>query len=322
MFGAGLVGVELAAEIAEVWPDKKVVLRTRGKEVLPGFPAKAQKKALAWFSKHGTQIIFDNAISPARYTPNKDELVFDCTGVKPVTMDAMFHRNNDATPTATVANGKTRSRTKAAASTPTGPSSAGRPLAWSSQVDARTQLLRITPEMHLVGHENIFAIGDVMVEDALRTLSPQARAAKVAYQAELQAWVVSENLKRQSESRPEWRFPIDVAAVDSSPTLIACSLGAYDGAVIFNDIVITGYFAAFSKDVLEATKVRRGSRVEQAMQEATRCVCLHPHPLTSLLRSGLSLLALFALCSPPPSSSAGSSAAGSSASSSGSSSTR
>src|SRR4051812_25894602 len=49
IFGAGLVGVELAAEVAESFPNKHVTLRSRSAVLLPGFPAKAQTYVLQWF---------------------------------------------------------------------------------------------------------------------------------------------------------------------------------------------------------------------------------------------------------------------------------
>jgi NADH dehydrogenase FAD-containing subunit len=240
IFGAGLVGVELAAEIAETFPEKKLTLRSREPQLLPGFPEKAQKYALDWFRSRNVTIILENSIPPSKYVAAAGELVYNCTGLKPVKLEGPFLKED------------------AVASKSSNGFIHGTPLNFTSFVDPRTHTIRVTPEFHLIGRESIFALGDVMIEDAKKDAPLSTRAPKVAYQAELQAWVVSENLKRQSEQRREWSFPEDVigGGVTTLPTMVDCSLGKKDGILILNDVVITGRLPAIQKDILEVTKVR------------------------------------------------------------------
>ncbi|DBB03007.1 TPA: hypothetical protein ACH3X1_013455, partial [Trebouxia sp. C0004] len=47
VIGGGAVGVELAAEIAETYPDKRVTLVQANKELVPGYSARLSRKILS-----------------------------------------------------------------------------------------------------------------------------------------------------------------------------------------------------------------------------------------------------------------------------------
>jgi len=270
VFGAGLVGVELASEIKERWPEKPLCLRSREDVVLPGFDERAQRYVQAWFERQpNTRVIVNNTIAPHRHQPDTGEIVFNCTGLKPIALDMLVKEDDPVNQkpaalngiTAKEANGHTNERIRTGSEAPPPlsaqhiPAQYGRLLRWSDVVDARTHLLRTSPTLHLIHHDNIFVVGDIMIEeDALN--DPMARAPKVAFQAELQAWCVSENIKRLYECRDEWRFPGDlVGGGHPAPTLIACSLGSYDGLIFFNSLVVTGLIAAFGKWFIERSKM-------------------------------------------------------------------
>lgn len=236
IFGAGLVGVELASEIIEKFPSKSVTLRSRESCLLPGFTPQAQKYVFNWFRQHNVEIVLNNTIPPFKYVPtSKNELVFNCTGVQSLKLSksSLFSMNDES---------KSKS------------------LSYSKHVDPRTELVRVTSTFQFRDQPNIYALGDIMIEDENLHLNDSTHsmyhAPKVAYQSELQAWVVCENICRQSEGRSLWRFPDDLSLLSDCPTLVACSLGKNDGLLIFDESVIfSGKLAAINKDFIERSKV-------------------------------------------------------------------
>ncbi len=94
--GGGTVGVEVAAEIAEQFPVKKVTLITAGAELLPRMAPAARAAAAAWLAAHGVELVFGqrvaswggagSAAGPAVATVTTADgaeragLVFRCTG--------------------------------------------------------------------------------------------------------------------------------------------------------------------------------------------------------------------------------------------------
>ena len=260
IFGAGLVGVELAAEIAHYWPKKKVILRSREPYLLPGYPSKAQSYALKWFRDRNVEVVLENSIPPSKYICKDGEIAFNCTGLKPVPLDGIFHKpssESSSSPSSSSSSSSPKSKTRSQIKSHSNSSSSNNvsSLSWDDYVEPHSQAIRISKELHLIGHNDIFAIGDIMIEDHLRNAPVSDRTPKVAYQAELQAWVVAENLKRQCEGRPEWKFPEDVALNDSCPSLVDCSLGPSNGLIIFNQIVLTGPLTVMNKEFLEISKM-------------------------------------------------------------------
>ena len=98
---------------------------------------------------------------------------------------------------------------------------------------------------------HVYAIGDCCV-------GPVA-AGKLAYTAELQAVVAAANVSRQVQrgvdAAPLLSFPLSLSSVLPAPSLVCCSLGAADGVLVFNDIVVSGWLAALAKYVIERSKL-------------------------------------------------------------------
>jgi len=101
-----------------------------------------------------------------------------------------------------------------------------------------------------------FACGDVA--------SPPNNDQKQAFQAEMQGKVAAKNVIKLFESskatkqelRPQlFRYPQDISGSDHIPLVFVLSLGRYDGVLGFNNMCITGPFAAVVKYILEDTKV-------------------------------------------------------------------
>ena len=92
--------------------------------------------------------------------------------------------------------------------------------------------------------------------------------AKLAYSAELQAVVAAANvalqLRQQGGAEPATTttmttgllsFPLSLSGVLPAPQLVCCSLGARDGVLVFNDLVLGGWLAAVAKYIIERSKV-------------------------------------------------------------------
>ena len=116
-------------------------------------------------------------------------------------------------------------------------------------VSTSQQLLSSRPSPLVVAH--MYAIGDCCAAPVV--------ASKLAYTAELQAVVaaanVAQQLQRGVDAAPLLTFPLSLSVVLPAPTLICCSLGAWDGVLVFNDIVVGGWLAALAKLVIERSKV-------------------------------------------------------------------
>lgn len=99
IIGGGIVGVELAAEIAAEYYDKHVILVHSHDALMPRMPAKAQQHAEKFLKKRGVEILFNEKIIGStgnRYaTPAGKQITADlaflCTGIKPNTHFMMKH---------------------------------------------------------------------------------------------------------------------------------------------------------------------------------------------------------------------------------------
>tara|TARA_Y100000310_G_scaffold70474_1_gene66159 strand:+ start:18776 stop:19813 length:1038 start_codon:yes stop_codon:yes gene_type:complete len=91
IIGGGLVGVELAAEIIEKYPDKKITIIHGSKELIERNPEKARNYAYNFFKERDVNIIFNELVkgkTNKTFKTNKGkkitaDLVFSCIGIKP-----------------------------------------------------------------------------------------------------------------------------------------------------------------------------------------------------------------------------------------------
>ena len=63
------------------------------------------------------------------------------------------------------------------------------------------------------------------------------------------------NVRRAARGEPLAPYPRAAVGSERSPRVYAVSLGAYDGVLAFNNLVVSGAIAAVAKRVLEWTKV-------------------------------------------------------------------
>ena len=91
VIGGGVVGVELAGEIAFAFPDKKITLSHGGSDLLEGFKPKAQMRARQQLEQQGVILEFNRRYKKSLEVYqdvetgliNQDDIVFEATGVQP-----------------------------------------------------------------------------------------------------------------------------------------------------------------------------------------------------------------------------------------------
>ena len=143
LLGAGPVGIELAGEITSAWPDKSVVLVDSAPDVLAGpFSAAVRAELRRQLAERGIELVLGSALrkepptQPGQLGPFtvttetgsqlSADLWFRCFGVSPVS-DYLAEE-----------------------------------LSGARRADGH---LDVTPTLQLVGHETVFAIGDVSAAD-------------------------------------------------------------------------------------------------------------------------------------------------------------
>ncbi|MFH1010042.1 MAG: FAD-dependent oxidoreductase [bacterium] len=127
--GGGLVGVEMAAEIAWKFPGKKITLVEAGKDIMARNHPRARKLARDWLVKHGVKVVTEELVKEAEGgfvgTAGQKmdvDLAFVCTGIVPNSVPLKEH--------------------------------------FSSALTERG-FVRVTPALQMLGSQNIFVVGDL-----------------------------------------------------------------------------------------------------------------------------------------------------------------
>jgi len=217
--GGGAVGVELSAEIVTNFPSKKVQLFSGSPKLLEHFPSKVSKHSEHFLKSRGVEIIQSRV---TEHTP---------TSVK--TLDGQTYECDEVI----LCTGIQRiSHLK------WNPSDL-----FSYDVSHLvSQTIPVNSHFQVQGYKNIFAIGDVKA-DATREM-------KLAFVAELNGSFVAKNIKQLHEESELSSYPVSFVGAYSNPLISVISLGAYDGILIFNNVVLTGVTAAFGKSFVEWSK--------------------------------------------------------------------
>lgn len=258
ILGGGAVGVELVAEIVDHY-NSKVNDETTKKHVtivdaqptlVPLFPKSVGKYAEDWLSRRGVEIRLsenlkswnDRGCVLADGTVLHADVVYVCFG---------NHPNSKMVEVSSLKTTVTSEEKK------------DNDHAFFSLTKRRNILVKDTLQLVINGVDpecssscSWFACGDVA--------SPPTNDQKQAFQAEMQGKVAAKNVIKMFESskatkqelHPQlFRYPQDISCSDHIPLVFVLSLGRYDGVLGFNNMCITGPFAAVVKYILEDTKV-------------------------------------------------------------------
>lgn len=305
--GAGPVGVELAAEIIEEFPDVSLTLVSNKDRLLPALPDAMGAAALAWFRARGVTVILEDSVPVRRFGMSRRSSA-DMSDLD----DALASSDEEGEVSDDVAAppARVRRRRKAgqrprqasdvddsddangvepgAAGGGLGPATGELPqrhIRTAGGVDIHAQvvytcvgqvatveyvvaseslrgcmtsggLLRVGDDLRVEGHENIFAVGDVIAHKSMEQ--------KLAHTAELTGLAAAENVVRLMEGRPTLPYPEGFAHSDKTPRIVVITLGRREAVLRFNNIVLVGWLgrrvAAAAKVFIEWSKMLQARR--------------------------------------------------------------
>mmetsp|Transcript_28289 Transcript_28289/g.65623 ORF Transcript_28289/g.65623 Transcript_28289/m.65623 type:complete len:485 (-) Transcript_28289:128-1582(-) len=235
LVGAGLVGVELAAELAYYLPGLKIVLADLADKVLPPLPPGAQEYAKKWLEKHGVELRLGNALERGKEAESLGitgpSIVYGCAGVRMrnsfmETLDCLDERGairvNHAMQVLT------------------------------NKVNG-DDLAKLGPERAHICGGHLFALGD-----CISLQGASAPLGREVYPAEAAAEVVVKNLRLAKSGLDLKSCPAKSLCELKEPLnqMTICSLGPKDAVFVGNGSVwMTGRKAAFAKDQIESSKM-------------------------------------------------------------------
>eukprot|EP00747_Dinoflagellata_sp_TGD_P019829 gnl/TRDRNA2_/TRDRNA2_127435_c0_seq3.p1 gnl/TRDRNA2_/TRDRNA2_127435_c0~~gnl/TRDRNA2_/TRDRNA2_127435_c0_seq3.p1 ORF type:complete len:649 (+),score=121.92 gnl/TRDRNA2_/TRDRNA2_127435_c0_seq3:59-2005(+) len=234
--GAGLVGVELAAEIAHFLPGLKVVLADMAPKILPNMPAGAREYAQQWLLDHNVELRLGTALprdggQAEALGIEGPSVVLGCAGIK--------MRNNFAA--------------KLDCLDPRGAIRVNHALQVLTNDPDPDDVDRMGPaRARVCGSGRIFALGDCVSVDGADPPVP-----KEVYPAEAMAGVVVNNLRAGKTVQCLRTCPGVLSELSRKMEgMTICSLGPDDAVfVAFGMVVATGRLASFMKGQIESTKM-------------------------------------------------------------------
>mmetsp|Transcript_15853 Transcript_15853/g.43401 ORF Transcript_15853/g.43401 Transcript_15853/m.43401 type:complete len:453 (-) Transcript_15853:154-1512(-) len=238
MVGAGLVGVELAAELAHYFPGLKLVLAGASKSVLPSLPPAAQKYAHDWLVDNGVDLRLDISVPSGGDAEVASALaiegevsVLGCAGVS---MRSSFLAQLKCL------NGRGEVRVN-------------RAMQVLTDSPPEEDVAKFGPERAAIcGAGRILALGDcVSVQDVDEPFT------KDVYPAEAMSEIVVANLRLAKTGQCLRSCPgILYELRRSLQQMTLCSLGPEDCIFVMNGYMVsTGFIATNMKHQIEVTKM-------------------------------------------------------------------
>jgi NADH dehydrogenase FAD-containing subunit len=161
ILGAGPVGLELAGEITEVWPDKHVTVVDPGEELLPGFRPEVVRDLRAQLDARGIELRLGTAVeTPPTEAGRAGSFTVATAGGEEIAADIWFRAFGVRTNSDYLADGALTTLTPE-----------GR--------------VPVTEFLNVTGHDHVYAVGDIT----------DVAEAKMAGWAMRHAEVVVENIK-------------------------------------------------------------------------------------------------------------------------------
>jgi len=168
ILGAGPVGLELAGEVREVWPSKQVIVLDKNDEILPGFLPEVGAELTRQLVDAGIDLRLGTGLTSLPPVPEGQlgAFVVETEGGDEIGADIWFRTFGSRVNTGYLADGRLTDLT------PSG-------------------LVPVTARLNVVGHNNVYALGDIV----------DLPDPKMATWAQTQAGVVVENLRAQLDGR-------------------------------------------------------------------------------------------------------------------------
>ena len=216
VIGAGPVGVELVGEILTVYPNKHVVVVDFANTILPGFDKAASDYTFAWLEDAGVELMLGEAIDKI-----EEQAILLKSG-KTVSADVVY---------------------KCVGVMPNTSMLKGTPYAGTGFRDS----VEVNDYLQVAGHPTVYCVGDMM--------SHASRELKLGHTAEVNAHLVAHNIVADVAGDPLLTYPNGVTGADWTPKIWCLSLGKYSACAGFNGLVLSGWYVAVIKWMLEWTKV-------------------------------------------------------------------
>ncbi|KAL7552781.1 hypothetical protein ACHAWF_016035 [Thalassiosira exigua] len=234
VFGAGLVGIELASEIRHHFPDiERISVFDPQPSVLPALPESAQKYATEWMQKNNVELILGESFTDASVSHAKEtsDVTYMCVGVK---VNTPFMPKEVLDEKGQVQVNK-----------------AMQVLMDEASLDKEAVDQMGTVRAAIFGSGRIFAIGDcVAVKDA-----PQVYV-KDTYPAEAMAEIVVANLRKSKTIQCMATCPGVLKELGTLQVMTCCSLGPNDGVFCINERMVSwGRPSSLVKGTIEVTKM-------------------------------------------------------------------
>jgi len=234
--GAGLVGVELAAELAHFFPRLAVTLVDGSPKVLPQLAESAQTYARNYLQHHGVRMRLGAPFS--HDSVPEGHIVLSCVGARPRS-DGLFPDLSTLTPKGQIRVNRHMQVLQRV----------GMPI--STQAPIETPInTQVPTELEPVGQGRVFAVGDAASVEGVPT------AQMIFHCEEMAAVAVAGIEAAEGVSSPLSVGRAKLEAESGLPLLCNTSLGPLDGMFSTqSELLATGTLAALQKQVIEATKM-------------------------------------------------------------------
>ncbi|MFD5056823.1 NAD(P)/FAD-dependent oxidoreductase [Streptomyces tendae] len=215
IFGAGPVGLELAGEIKEVWPDKQVTIVDPADELLPGFKPEVVEDLRGQLDALGVEVRLGTSLAkpPSTEAGHAGAFTVATTGGDEITADIWFRAFGTSTNSDYLADGKLTTR------------------------NAQGQV-PVTEHLNVEGHENVYAVGDI-------TDVAEAKMAGYAMQhAEVVAKNIIAQLKCEQPSATYQPLPFPMILLPLGPKGGVGQLPSPDGPFVAPAAMVSEYKGA------------------------------------------------------------------------------
>jgi NADH dehydrogenase FAD-containing subunit len=243
--GAGLVGVELAAELCHFYPHlcPAITLYDLAPTILSTFPKRAQEYAAQWLTQKGVTMATNATMEDIDAAKEAATVVYMCVGVK-VTASSFMPSN-------TIGEGGEIIVNEALQVLLTDGQVVEMGLREKEMVTIATTGISAPPST-LFGSGRIFAVGDCV---SVRGLAPFT---KDTYPAEAMAGIVVKNLIQSLNIHctQDHHAKLYMNCIHPLQQVTLCSLGPQDCMLIVNGSYIHhGKLATFAKETIQYTKM-------------------------------------------------------------------
>ncbi|GAA0330416.1 FAD-dependent oxidoreductase [Actinoallomurus spadix] len=212
ILGAGPVGLELAGEIKEVWPDKHVTIADPAEELLPGFQPEVVEDLRGQLDALGVELRLGTGLAapPNTETGRADAFTVTTTGGDQITADIWFRAYGKRTNSDYLADGRL------------------------TTLNAQGQV-PVTESLNVKGYDHVYAVGDI-------TDVAEAKMAGYAMQhAEVVATNISARLNGEEPTATYQPLPFPMILLPLGPNGGVGQLPSPDGPFVAPASMVSEY---------------------------------------------------------------------------------